>query len=88
MVNKITIDGAGRIVIPKSIQSSLRLLPGDELELEATDTSITLKPIRESASLVREQGIWVYRTDAMVTNEDVSNLIDEIRGDRMKELEI
>jgi AbrB family looped-hinge helix DNA binding protein len=34
---KITIDGAGRIVVPKALRDQLGFAPGTELDLEAVD---------------------------------------------------
>lgn len=83
MSSKVTIDSAGRIVIPKAIRESLGLLPGDSLEITATTDEITLRPIRDTATLTNEQGIWVHRTGIKITNDDVSDLIDRIRQDRI-----
>ena len=35
MTARLTIDGAGRVVIPKPLRKELDLSPGDTLELEA-----------------------------------------------------
>lgn len=34
---RATIDGAGRVVVPKALRDELGLAPGAELELEAID---------------------------------------------------
>jgi len=86
MANKITIDNAGRIVIPKAVRLDLQLQPGDELIIDSTADEITLTPVRESAALVKEMGIWVYKAGGIVTDEDVIDMIDAIRDERMKEI--
>ena len=80
------MDSAGRIVIPKAVRSSLRLQPGDTLELHVTADEITMRPVRDSVALVKEQGIWVYRTGVKLTNEAVTELIDQVRDDRIKDI--
>ncbi|HEY7388985.1 MAG TPA: AbrB/MazE/SpoVT family DNA-binding domain-containing protein, partial [Bryobacteraceae bacterium] len=61
MNGKITIDGAGRIIIPKPIREELQLKPGDALELESRGEQITLRPVRPKATLKKEYGVWVYQ---------------------------
>jgi AbrB family looped-hinge helix DNA binding protein len=85
MSTKITIDSAGRVVIPKPFRKSLGLQAGDSLEIDATADEITLRPVREAATLIKEQGIWVYRPDVTITNEDVSELLDQLRDERTKD---
>ena len=43
---RLTIDKAGRIVIPKPLREELHLEPGDDLELESAGEEITLRPVR------------------------------------------
>ena len=82
MSTKITIDSAGRVVIPKSLRKSLGLQTGDALEIDVTADEITLRSIRKAATLIKEQGTWVHRTEITITNEDVSELLDQIRDER------
>ena len=86
MKNKITIDSAGRIVIPKAVRNSLQLMPGDALELDTTADGITLRPARDTVALVKEEGVWVYRTGVKLTQEAVADLIEQVRNDRMKDI--
>jgi AbrB family looped-hinge helix DNA binding protein len=77
----LTIDKAGRIVIPKPLREELHLGPGDALELEAEGETLTLRPVRPVAPLQKERGIWVYRTgsplSAVVTDEALRSVRDE-----------
>jgi AbrB family looped-hinge helix DNA binding protein len=41
---KSKLDIKGRISIPKSIQDSLNLSPGDSFKIEMTDSGILLQP--------------------------------------------
>ena len=85
MSNTIMIDRAGRVVIPKPVRDSLGLEPGDSLELSTSDDGLTLRPVRQSAPLVKEMGIWVFRTGRPML-ESAVDLIDQDREARMDEL--
>jgi AbrB family looped-hinge helix DNA binding protein len=58
----LTIDKAGRVVIPKATRKALRLEPGDVLEMDRAGEQITLRPLRVTGPLDKEQGVWVFRT--------------------------
>lgn len=81
MATKLTIDKAGRIVLPKPIRDHLRLGPGDELRLEAEGNQITLSPVRPNATLRKELGVWVYQGDS--SHAAISDLIDGERENRL-----
>jgi AbrB family looped-hinge helix DNA binding protein len=56
----ITIDGAGRIVVPKKVRDRLNLQPGAELEAEIKGDVLTLRNIRSEPSLIRKQGLLIH----------------------------
>jgi AbrB family looped-hinge helix DNA binding protein len=64
MATHLTIDKAGRVVIPKAVREELHLESGDSLEMESAGESITLRPVRGTGPLVlvKEHGVWVFRT--------------------------
>ncbi len=82
MTTQITIDSAGRVVIPKSLRDVLDLAPGDTLDLEANDQSITLRPARATVPLTKEKGVWVFRAGQPLDSSVTENLLDQIRTDR------
>lgn len=82
MTAKASIDRAGRVVIPKSIRDTLQLLPGDELELEASGDRITLRPSRGHARLRKKGGIWVYNSGEPVNSVDFEKVLDQVRRER------
>jgi len=53
---KTTIDGAGRIVIPKSLRERLGFTPGDPLEIRERDGLVEIGPIATPMSLVSGRG--------------------------------
>src|SRR5579863_9060984 len=61
MTTKLTLDNAGRVMIPKPLRQELHLGPGDTLELESEGEQITLRPMRPKALLKKERGVWVYQ---------------------------
>ena len=82
MTTRSTIDGAGRVVLPKPLRKKLDLAPGDTLEMESAGENITLRPVRNVAPLTKEKGVWVFRTGQPLsasTVEDVLNQIRELR---------
>jgi AbrB family looped-hinge helix DNA binding protein len=46
LTTKLTLDKAGRVVIPKPLRDELNLGPGDALQLETEGEQITLRPVR------------------------------------------
>jgi AbrB family looped-hinge helix DNA binding protein len=84
MTAKLTLDRAGRVLIPKSLRQKLRLGPGDALQLDSEGEEITLRPVRAKALLKKEKGVWVYQGEP--THESVPELIDRGREKRAREI--
>ena len=82
MVAKLTLDKAGRIVLPKPVRGELNLNAGDTLELDTSGGDITLHPVRATAPLRKERGIWVIRTGDDLPSSAVEDTIREIREER------
>lgn len=85
MNGKVTLDQAGRLVLPKSVREALRVGPGDSLEITAEDDRVTLTPVRTYPGLHKERGIWVYRS-GKPSRASIPDLIDEARRERSREL--
>ncbi len=84
MTTKITLDKAGRVVLPKPLREEMHLGPGDTLQLESEGERITLRPIRPKAMLKKEYGVWVYQGEP--TNVSITDLIEREREKRLREL--
>ncbi|GAC1639674.1 MAG: hypothetical protein NVS9B14_20940 [Candidatus Acidiferrum sp.] len=84
----ISVDKAGRVVLPKDLRDKLRLEAGDELLVEETDEQIVLRPLRAQAALKKERGVWVYQSGrrAKVSAESLQEQIDAVREERIREL--
>jgi AbrB family looped-hinge helix DNA binding protein len=82
MPTRLTIDKAGRVVIPKPLREELHLEPGDALEMESAGDQITLRPVRGSGPLTQERGVWVFRTGTSLPPTTTDELLQRIRGER------
>ena len=81
---KITLDKAGRVVLPKRLRQQMHLAPGDTLQLESEGERITLRPVRPQAALKKEYGVWVYQ--GQPTDVSIPDLIDREREKRLRQL--
>jgi AbrB family looped-hinge helix DNA binding protein len=79
---KLTLDKAGRIVLPKPLRDELHLEPGDALEIESSGEDITLRPVRGQAQLRKKHGVWVYRIGEPLSASDVEQTVKEVRRER------
>jgi AbrB family looped-hinge helix DNA binding protein len=81
----VTLDKAGRLVLPKPIREALHIGPGDSLEIESTEDRIVLSPVRVRPGLQKERGVWVFRS-GKPANVSIPNLIDQERDRRTRDL--
>lgn len=84
MATILTMDKAGRIVLPKPVRDQLQLAPGDALDLEIEGDCVLLSPVRAPAGLHKEMGIWVYRS-GKPSDASVLELIEATRDERFRE---
>lgn len=82
MHTRITIDKAGRIVIPKPLREELHLQAGDALEMESVGEQITLRPVRGTIPLTKEHGVWVFRTGHPLPASTTDGVLQQIRKER------
>ena len=82
MVTTITIDKAGRLVLPKTIREALHLKAGATLEIQQEGDVITLRPAQTKTTLRRKNGFWVFDTGDRITTEMVNQTLAEIRKER------
>jgi AbrB family looped-hinge helix DNA binding protein len=86
MNTTVTLDRAGRVVIPKNLRDELRLAPGDSLTLESDGDRVTLRPIRSASALRKEHGIWVFRGGRKITAKETDRALEGVRQERDGEL--
>lgn len=78
----VTIDRAGRIVVPKALRDRLHLEPGQSLRANVRDGRLELEPEPVDARLVEVDGVLVITPDEPVpplTREGVRDLMEELR---------
>jgi|RhiMetdeSRZDD1v2_1073273.scaffolds.fasta_scaffold428903_2 AbrB family looped-hinge helix DNA binding protein len=81
MVSEVTIDAAGRLTLPEALRRQFRLEPGDTLRVEDRNGEITLLPVRNSPHMIKEDGIWIYRS-GQPAEYSLQAIIDAGREDR------
>jgi len=82
MTTTLTVDKAGRVVLPKLVRDELQLSAGDSLELDSSEGQIILRPVRGTGSLRKKHGIWVLSTGKPLSAEVVNRTIQRVRDER------
>ncbi len=79
---KTTIDGAGRVVVPKSLRDALSLRAGQELEIRIADGRITIEvPATEMSLIDNGDGVVAITNRVMpsLTADMVRDVLEQIR---------
>lgn len=74
-----TIDGVGRIVVPKQLREALGLAAGSTVDISLYGAGLQLVPVGRTARLVTIDGALVADSTTVVTDETVFGLIDAAR---------
>jgi len=82
MTTKLTLDQAGRVMIPKALRDELHLGPGDSLQLESEGERIMLRPVRGTMPLQKEDGIWVFRLGEPLSVSTTDAVLEALREER------
>ena len=82
MVTAVTIDKAGRIVLPKPVRDELQLSPGDSLEVDSSEERVILRPVRGNARIYKKQGVWVMHGGTPLSEDVIEKTRLQIRRDR------
>ena len=86
---RTTIDGAGRLVIPKEIRRESGLKPGMPLEIRYEDGRIEIEPAPLPVKLIRKGWLLVAVPEIEVPSmapEIVEQTRDEIQRERMAQI--
>lgn len=79
---RVTIDRAGRLVVPKALRDELNLEAGTALEIRVRDGRLELEPVPIPMRLERRGGGLVATTDEPVPTidaEDVRAVMESLR---------
>lgn len=82
MNTTLTVDKAGRVVLPKPVRDELQLSAGDCLELETSEDQIVLRPVRNRVGMRKKRGIWVLDFDEPISAADTDRVLQNIRRER------
>jgi AbrB family looped-hinge helix DNA binding protein len=82
---KVTIDAAGRIVVPKPLRDRLRLREGSTLEIEENASSFVLRLVTQSPAIVLRDGLLVY-VGEVPRSVRQDKLVEDLREERLDEL--
>ena len=82
MKGAVTVDKAGRIILPKPLRDELHLSPGDTLDLSVEGEQVTLRPRRRSSPLHKKQGVWVFGTGKPMQVDETAETLRKIREQR------
>jgi AbrB family looped-hinge helix DNA binding protein len=82
MTSNVTLDSAGRVLIPKSTREELHLVPGDMLALETDGERVTLSPVRSASAMRKEGGVWVFRSGRSVSHAETEEALQAVRRKR------
>ncbi len=85
MSSKVTLDRAGRVVLPKTLRDELHLSPGGTLDLTVKGDEVTLRPRRAATPLQKERGVWVFRTGEPLTADETQETLCNIRAQRQRQ---
>ena len=82
MVTILTIDKAGRIVLPKPVRDELQLSPGDSLEVDSSEERVILRPVRGNGRIYKKQGVWVFDSGEPLGADVVNKTLRRVREER------
>jgi AbrB family looped-hinge helix DNA binding protein len=78
----VSIDHAGRIVLPKKLRDRFHLRAGSELEIVPVERGMELRPVKTGPSLKREGRLWVHQG---VATEPLEAAVERLRNERSPE---
>ena len=82
MTLTVTLDKAGRVVLPKAMRDELNLEAGDALRLDCEGDRVTMQAIRSASPLRKEQGVWIFRGSKKLTAELTDRVLLNLRDAR------
>lgn len=81
-MSKVTLDRAGRVVLPKDLRDELHLSPGDTLDVTVQGDEVKLRPRRGCSPLQKKQGVWVFSAGKPMTSDETAEALGDLREQR------
>jgi AbrB family looped-hinge helix DNA binding protein len=78
----VTVDHAGRMVIPIRLRRRLQIHAGARLRIKETGNQLVLEPVSEASQVEERQGLYVVRGKISVRDAD-HRIAREERIDRL-----
>jgi AbrB family looped-hinge helix DNA binding protein len=81
---RTTIDGGGRIVVPKKVRDFLGLVAGSEVEIELDGTGggFRVEVVTPKTEIEEVDGVWVTKStgqQANVSAEEIREILEATR---------
>ena len=85
MADTISIDKAGRVVLPKPLRERFRLRPGSLLVIEIKHDHLLLRPVDVEPVLIDEGG-WLVHRGSAADSDDLTDAVDRHRQERLQDI--
>lgn len=83
---QVTIDKAGRVLVPKPVRDRFGLDSNGKLDLVETPEGIFLKPEDGRSNLSRDKDGWLVISGEPTANVDWARLVEADREERMNKI--
>ena len=83
MKSELSIDKAGRVVLPQAVRKQFHLVAGDRLDLKILSDGIFLQIHTRQAPLVEQNGLLVHEGDP---SGDLIKAVEQSRSSRDAEV--
>jgi AbrB family looped-hinge helix DNA binding protein len=80
----VTIDKAGRIIVPKEFRQRLGLRPNTELEIVDHPNGLLLRIVESQPSLVKVNGLLVHQ-GRLEEGADLNSILESVREERIQQ---
>jgi bifunctional DNA-binding transcriptional regulator/antitoxin component of YhaV-PrlF toxin-antitoxin module len=83
----LSLDETGRILIPPSIQKQLELTPAiSKLTIEIEGGKLILKPLITEPQVYYKNNVLVVESAPLNNPEEITTIIEQLREERLTEL--
>jgi AbrB family looped-hinge helix DNA binding protein len=83
---QVSIDKAGRLILPKPLRDRFGLQPDTRLDLVVSSEGIVLKPADAGSEWKRDENGHLVYSGRLPAKVAWNSLVDEMREERMREI--